>query len=981
MMARRLGAALLGVALVLGVGVPDIRAETPPATTAVRYGDHPGFGRIVFDVTNGSAVGVTQLGDTVEVGLSGNTLHAVGRLPRNVTAVDFAADRVRVTLAPGAQLQRHVVNQHLVLDALDPAPPVTPPPVKASHGATDRKPAPTAPSPPTVPTRSHVQPATPQRSAGPASPPAMEAVPEAAPDLSPTPMQAPASLAAPAAAQPATQPLAAPGDPVALVADARTVPDAVPGHMLMLPFAPMVGAAAFRRGEDVLLVFDERKPIDLQSVQNDPVFGHAMVQLLTTATIVRVRLPQAEIRLERRKGGWIATAIGGDAAPAALRPIVPLASAERVLLPATQPGIVVSVPDPQTGEVLLVGTQRQSGEGVAVARRTPDYALLPTWQGVVLLPLSDAIGLRATEEGFQIKAEAEQGHLVGSPSEPSAQTAAEASHLTTLFDLPRLRTDALTRRLQGAIQSAAASPPQSKLEARKAVAAAMLSLGLGEEAQAVLTLATQSDARGQDDPMLAGLAGVASLASGRPNEAAGLDDKRLDGTDEIAFWRAIRTAMQRPAAPDAASVLANTLGLLANYPAELRARLSPLVTETLAMGGQVDAAKTLLDRDPTDTSLDLARAILAEASGNTDDAIARYNDLTRSPDRLVRLRALRNGRELQLASGKANAAETAEQLGKALYAWRGDDREVELRLRVAQLEAQANEWRPALQLLRETESLWPDKRQQLRARLHETISQALTPTGEASLKPFDLVALAEENADLLPEGEAGLALADKVSQQLMALDLPDRAIPFLQKMCATAPPGAARASFGARLAQLQLDRGDRPAVLATLRQTAADDMPAPLLESRTLLFARAIAGQGDYPSARHALQELDSTNGYHLLGELAETGPNWPDAVAAWRQVVQRSLPPDQALSEDQAALVLRLASAASEAGDDATLGQIRSDLAQRLPAGPSADSVRLLTAPKLAGVTDMAGLASDLATARALLRTPPPPVTPVAAK
>lgn len=1003
-------------ALALGCLAVMVAAAAPAERVAVRYGDHPGFGRVVFDVGNGEQIGVSQSGDSVDIALPGGAVQPVGHLPHNVVGISFEADHIRLTLKPGAVLQHRVLNHHLVLDALDPVPhPALPPPVAAPVAPSV---APPVASPTGSAPRSGSAQASPPakavgRNAGGSQPPPMT-VPQAQTTSMPSGQAAPAqggasasvatdaALSSPVALSPQATPapvvgpvvapvvasskampsLSAPGDPVALVADARTVPDAGPGHMLLLPFAPAVGAAAFRRGDDILLVFDERKPIDLQPVQADPVFGHAVVQLLPDATVLRMRLPGAAIRLERRKGGWIATALGGDAAPPALRQITPMAAADRVLLPAAGPGVVVSVPDPQSGEVLLVGTQRDVGEGVAVARHTPDFALLPSWQGVVLLPLSDAISLRATEEGFQIRAELAGGHLVGSPPQPEAQSAAEASRLTRIFDLPRLRTDALIRRLQGAIQSAAATPAQSRLQARKAVAASMVALGLGQEAQSVLTLATNEDASGQDDPQLGGLSAVASLLAFRPQEASGLDDRRLDGSDEIAFWRAVRTAMQREVSPEAAAVFANTAGLLADYPPELHALVAPLVAETMAMGGQTEAARALLDRDPDDHSLDLARAMLAEATGKVDDAMARYDALSHSADRLVRLRALRNGQELRLATGHATPAETAEQLGRALYAWRGDDREVELRLRVAQLEGQANAWRPALQLLRETEALWPEKREQLRARLHETISQALTPTGQASLKPFDLVALAEENADILPDGEAGLALADKISQQFLALDLPERAMPFLQKMCAEAPSGAARASFGARLAQLQLERGERAAVLATLTQTAADDMPQPLLETRTLLFARAIAGHGDYPSARHALQELDSIEGYRLLGELAEGGANWPDATAALRQVVQRSLPEQGGLTDDQAALVLRLASAASQAGDDASLRRIRTDLLQRIPAGPSADSIRLLTAPKLAAVADMAGLSGDLAAARALLAPPAkPPATPVAAK
>ena len=87
------------------------------------------------------------------------------------------------------------------------------------------------------------------------------------------------------------------------------------------------------------MVFDERKPIDLSALQNDPVFGQATVQLLPNATVLRIKLVSpAELRLERRAGAWIVTAIGGDAVPAPLQSILPDQAGGTVNLLAPQPG-------------------------------------------------------------------------------------------------------------------------------------------------------------------------------------------------------------------------------------------------------------------------------------------------------------------------------------------------------------------------------------------------------------------------------------------------------------------------------------------------------------------------------------------------------------------------------------------------------------------------------------------------------------------
>jgi hypothetical protein len=86
------------------------------------------------------------------------------------------------------------------------------------------------------------------------------------------------------AVQPPVQPQAAvttqatttvtPAEPSApLIARTDTPPRV--GMVLALAFPTSVGVAAFRRGDSALVVFDERRPIDLAAARDDPVFGTA----------------------------------------------------------------------------------------------------------------------------------------------------------------------------------------------------------------------------------------------------------------------------------------------------------------------------------------------------------------------------------------------------------------------------------------------------------------------------------------------------------------------------------------------------------------------------------------------------------------------------------------------------------------------------------------------------------------------------------
>ena len=918
--------------------IGQVHAESP---VTLRYGDHDGFGRVVVDAADATSLRVSQNGQNVTVALGATNVSPPARLPRNVVSLEVVAGELHISLKPGSNLRRAIINQHLVLDALDPADP-------ALQHATASTPAKPAPIKPNVTQRLPAPKPEPIRSA-PVLPPVLPPVSsptsaasvlstQADPPPHPPPVAAP-PVAAPPSDMPADRQVVH-----GIAATLQEVPEFGPGHRLEIPFGPQVGAAAFAMDGEGWVVFDERKPIDLAAVRQDPVFGSAAVQEWPGATLLRVKLPPGtDLHLERRKTGWLVTAIGGDAVQPASDSMDMVNAENSVLLTARKPGFVVSVPDPQTGGFLLIGTQSDAGQGLPVARRTPDFVLLPSWQGVVMRPLLDSIRLRSAPLGFSIDVEG-GGALSVSRLGPVERNAAAGSRLTRMFDLPQQSNPALWRRLQSALRGAADSPPQSKANARITVAEAMLALGMAVEAQAVLALTTNADVRAADDPRAIGLSAIAAVLDDRLSEAGGLDDARLDGVDEITLWRAIRQAKAQEESPKAAQILANTLPLLEVYPPELQHRLLPLVAETLVEAGQIDAAKSLLARHPDDGTLEFSRALLDRKSGAADDALQRFDQLAHSPDRLVHYRAAREAAELRLSSDRANAAETAQALSKMLYGWRGDQREIELRLRTAQLLGQAGQWRTALQLLRESETLWPEQQNQLHARLVASFAAALHPIGDDGATPFDLVALAEENADLMPDGAAGLELAQLLADRLMALDLPDKASVFLERMVANAPAGLARAEFGGRLAEARLLAGHPAEALEALSQSAGVDLPPTLLERRGLVFADAVAEEGDFASARQALLELDSEAADRKRATLAERAKLWPEAEDAWRRVAQRVLPAKGVLSAAEAEILLRLAGSAAQANDATMLQKLRAEALPRLPPGKLADDISFLT-------------------------------------
>jgi hypothetical protein len=199
--------------------------------------------------------------------------------------------------------------------------------------------------------------------------------------------------------------------------------------------------------------------------------------------------------------------------------------------------------------------------------------------------------------------------------------------------------------------------------------------------------------------------------------------------------------------------------------------------------------------------------------------------------------------------------------------------------------------------------------------------------------------LADENPDVLPDGDAGQAVASRLAERLVSLDLPGRAGPVLEKLMNATPEGAARAEFGERLAALRLQRSDPLGALVALSASTAESLPSSLLESRTLIFASAQAQFGHLSDGLAALQTLDTPAGDNLQAALLGQAGDWQGATRALQRFVARTLPGDGTLNAEQAHTVLRLAAAAAQAGDQAALAFVQAQCQSAFKTDPASAS------------------------------------------
>jgi tetratricopeptide (TPR) repeat protein len=514
----------------------------------------------------------------------------------------------------------------------------------------------------------------------------------------------------------------------------------------------------------------------------------------------------------------------------------------------------------------------------------------------------------------------------------------------------------------------AVSPPLGRHDARLRTAQAMLALGMDVEALALLKAAASDDpaADVKEGPALRA---IAAGLSGRAEKSDAHATPPLASTpattDEDRFWQA---ALRVPGADptETAATLAATWKLALSYPESLRRVLLPHVADALLGGGQTQAAAELLKASPL-PDLDLARAEFARANGHRDEALAGFDRVARSTDRDRGAKARRDAVELRLADHLLSPQEGAKALQSQVFAWRGDDRELELRLRVAALLEDSGAWRAALGALRDAEHLYPEAHDRLHEAQASLVRDLLKQDAASTMPPLELVALVGECADLLGESQAGAVLAPVLVDKLLALDLPERAEPILRRMIQTAPSPGPKAELGLRLAELLLAKGDAPGASSALETTSASDLTPDLASRRTLFKAKLLASIGDRDGALHLLDASDAPEALDQKAGLLEQGRDWEGAMGVLAKAIGQRITGTSRLSGAEADLVLRYASDAAQAGDTAALRKVREDDGARVPPGAQADLLRVLTQTPVRAVDDLPRAEQELAVARAL--------------
>ncbi|MEK9672924.1 MAG: tetratricopeptide repeat protein, partial [Rhodospirillaceae bacterium] len=734
-----------------------------------------------------------------------------------------------------------------------------------------------------------------------------------------------------------------------------------------------VAAATFRRSGFLWLVFDKRANVNVQALQQagGGVIRTIQQLYIPQATVLRMKTLKGMNPSVRRQGNaWLIDFRKQDMIPRVpieLQVQPDTAIGARLFMPLAEPGKVIPLTDPLVGDSILVIPAVPLGHGVAGDYRYPQFDIQQSGQGIVITPKIDDIRVRALRQGVEIASAAPTHSLKFTPVSKEMAASARAAAmrpLVRLLDLEKweTRNPAAIQQTRGVLETAIAKADDTaKQAARMNLARFYFANAFSAEALGVLARVQDVDKQIVRDREFMLLRGASKALLGRLEEARqDLYADILNGNDEAEFWRAIVQAKNGDL--NGASIELRRSGSMARpYPLALRFPLSIIVAEAMVTIGDTRNAKTQVQTLQADgpnryqaAHVKYVQGRLAELEGNFDGAVAQWEDVMLSPDRLARYRSALARAELLMRLDRITRAQGIEEIEKQRFAWRGDNREFAYLRRLGDLYLEENRFREALQTLKQAATYFRDHPQATAVtKLMSDTFSGLYLEGKADvLPPVTAIAIYEEFRELTPAGAAGDKMIQKLADRLVGVDLLKEAAALLESQIKFRLRDVERARVGARLALIHmLDRKFADAE-RVLKATPATNLTPQLTQKRNHLLAQALMGQQRYNDALAPIARDKSMDAELLRAEIFWFMANWVDAAQSLQTVLNLSgARRGDKLNRQQARYMLNLATAMTLSGNERGLASIRANFAPAMATTEYAKAFTLIAARPALGL------------------------------
>ncbi|OHB28602.1 MAG: endoglucanase [Phenylobacterium sp. RIFCSPHIGHO2_01_FULL_69_31] len=715
---------------------------------------------------------------------------------------------------------------------------------------------------------------------------------------------------------------------------------------LSFTWANPAGAAVFRRGDAIWVVFDAPASLDVSSAPKG-VRPLRSLQAFKGADHAALRIdadPNAPIFVSSQGSTWtISLGPGPQAQPSIVRVGRDAAGGPATLkAPVAGATRIVNLPDPVVGDTLTVVTALGPPKGVPSRRDFVDAALLPSIQGLAIEPLTD--NLTVQRDGELVRISRAEG-LTLSPS--WAVREREDTQLGTPQPAPmpaiipaewaNLGSVGFQRRYDSLLSAATVEggnkDREAPVAARMGLARFLVGSELSFEAIGVLNALAREHPEMLDDPEFRALRGVARTLARRYAEAdADFSSPTLSTDPSTALWRAyVNTQIAQHA--EARAQFAKGVEAYGLMPPLWRARFARADAQAALAQGDLVAADTrirmaLEEKVSSEEQLRsrLIQARIIELQGSQDRALKIYKAIATAPIDSIAAPAVLRATQIRLQLAQITPLQAAGVYDGLRYRWRGDATELETIRALGQLYLAQGRYREALEALRSAGVRLPDlpEAQQLQADLNAAFRGLFLDGLADGLEPLQALALFFDFRELAPIGADGDLMVRKIVRRLVDVDLLPQAAELLKYQAENRLDGVPRAQVSTDLAVIYLMDRKPEQALQAINSSRTTVLPSALNAERRLIEARAWTALGRYDSALEILGADASKDGTELRSEITWKQKNWASAGPLFEKSLGDRWKNPTQLSSDEEGRLLRAGVAYSLAGDEAALGRLQ---------------------------------------------------------
>lgn len=800
---------------------------------------------------------------------------------------------------------------------------------------------------------------------------------------------------APAPEKPAEKPAAEPVKPsskeLPFLVSARATKD---GTVMNFPWKERTAATVFKRSRDIWIIFSKWQEINtglLSTVMPKSVIrvqqyaykGNTVLRLTTDGSI-HPRVEQAG------KGfGWDVI-LSGSITPAktdTTLTVDALESTNRLIFNIFDVAQELRFFDPNSDEQFVIVPAYEIGRGFREERNFPQFSVLSTNQGLVLVNRLPDLAFTQTRAGLILSSE--EG-LVVSESLPvvagSAPLVGASINTGVMIPYdqwyvdPKKYSETLFRRLEDITYSTKATRAESLME----LVRLYMAYGMGPEALGVLNLIRKDYPQYFITNKLALLSAASNVMLNHMDSAASyLMAPELNDVEEAQLWRQVVTlyappqsmiqrlqqsiAQATPSAesdsvantpgttlpPDAAAAIVNPTrpqfqflkfnkSYIHFYPPRIRQRLAIIAADAYLEDDQAEKALAVFDTllrdnilEPVKLNAEFVLASAAEKKGEIEPALEMYDKLIKqTDDRYIAARARVAAALLRYKNEKMTAADAAEILELTRISWRGDKLERQM------IEALITIYRESKQY----DNLLRAKKAMLDS--FPTDPNVVTVSGEMAelfeniflnnlapdMPPLTALSLFYEFKDLVPLGDKGDRMIQILADNLAKIDLLDRAIQLLENQVKNRSTGESRSKIGARLALLHLLNKHPQEALSVLEVTNFGANPVELQILRRQLTAQALSSLGKHDEALGVLTNDPTATGALLRLNVLWAMKDWTNVVNRAEDILAARPNLTDALTPTETEVLLKLALGYSFEGDLTQLRYLRDYYSSLIP-------------------------------------------------